>query len=315
MSDEKKEFKLSKYAQSRHDLIMSARQLTPEELEQVYLPASLAHVYFPRRDPKLAIDQPYMHTNGHYTLSVSERGLLNRNTGRKDYFGLPFGPKARIILSVINAMALQQGSSKIDLNADSLSTFLKHIGMTDGGNQISQARNQVARLATATISVQYDNGRINPETGQGGATNTDINLISGFDFWKKESPEQLTLWDRNIVLSEDYWQSLQTHALPLSLEHLRILSGNARAIDVYTFLTYRLHAISKTKPVFLTWPLLHEMFGGDIARLDHFKERFRQVVSLVKLAYTNANFELDNRGMTLRNSPAPITGKDKLLIP
>lgn len=315
MSEEEKEFKLSKYAQSRHDLIMSARQLTPEELEHAYIPTSLAHVYFPRRDPKLPIDEPFSHTNGHYTLSVSERGLLNRNTGKKEYFGLPFGPKARIILSVINAMALQQASPQIDLNADSLSTFLKHIGMTDGGNQIAQARNQVARLATATISVQYDNGRINAETGQEGATNTDINLISGFDFWKKEDPSQMTLWDRNIVLSEDYWKSLQKHAFPISLEHLRVLSGNARAIDIYSFLAYRLHMIKPNDPLFLVWPTLQKMFGGDIARLDNFKAKFRQSLDLVKLVYPEAKIELDNQGLKGKTSPPPIKKKEKIILP
>lgn len=310
---EEKEHHLSRYVKSRMELVLEARNIEPNELEQVYLPASLAHVYFPRRDPKLSNDQPYIHENGHYTLYLSQRPLLNKFTKKFEYFGLPFGPKARIILSVINAMALQQGSPKLDLDANSLSTFLTRIGFTDGGNQLAQARNQVARLARADINIQYSNGRINSDTGQEGTTETSIRLVSEFDFWAKEKEGQPTLWDRNIVLSNEYWETLQKHALPLSLEHLKILSGNARAIDIYTFFAYRLHVINK--PVFLAWTILKEMFGGEISAMNEFKRTLRQTLNLVKLAYPNAKFELDNKGMTLHNSPPPIKGKSKIELP
>lgn len=303
---EKEKIKLSKYAESRLQLVMDSYEIDREDREQVYLPAALAHVFFPRRDVKLDPTESYVHKSGNYELSITQLPVRNKRTERNEYLGLPFGPKPRLLLSVINALALQQGSNKIEMNAASLSTFLLKIGLTDGGNQISQARNQIARLSASLISVDYMDEI-------GGQTHEQMAIVKGFDLFPRSHPDQLLLWDRNITLSLDYWHELQKHPLPLSLEHLRILSGNARAIDFYCFLAYRLHHLKK--PLFLSWVIMKEMFGGDITRIDHFKERMRATAKLVKLAYRDANIEFDNKGWIFRNSPSPISAKYKFELP
>jgi hypothetical protein len=306
MSDQNDKIKLSKYAESRHRLIMDSFNTPREEREQVYLPVALAHVFFPRRDVKLDPTESYVHQSGNYELTITQLPTRNRNTNKNEYLGLPFGPKSRLLLSVINALALQQGSNRIDIDANSLSTFLLKIGLTDGGNQLMQTRNQIARLATSLISVNYQDG-VNEGYQE------QVPIIKGFDFFPKSDPNQLLLWNRNIVLSLDYWEELQKHPLPLSLEHLRILAGNARAIDLYTFLAYRLHHLSK--PLFLTWDTMKEMFGGDIARMDHFKEKMRATAKLVKLAYSDAKFDYNQKGWNFYHSLSPIKGRDKLFLP
>jgi hypothetical protein len=306
---EEKEHHLSRYVKSRIDLVLQARNIEPNELEQVYLPASLAHVYFPRRDPKTDADSPFVHSNGHYKLYLKDVGIENPNTDKTEHFGLPFGPKSRIILSVINAMALQQGSQIVDIDADNLTKFIERIGLSVGGNQFNQVQNQVRRLAGAIIRIYY---KTEHDDGSW-KKNPDVPLINGFEFFPRADPSQLMLWKRHIELGDRYWLDLQKHAVPLSLEHLKILSGNARAIDVYTFFAYRLHAINK--PVFLAWTILKEMFGGEISAMNEFKRTLRQTLNLVKLAYPNAKFDLDSRGMTLRNSPPPIKGKSKIELP
>jgi hypothetical protein len=306
--EEKTPYKPSKYVESRVKLVMDSFNTDRDDREQVYLPASLAHVYFPRRDPKTDADSPFVHSNGHYKLYLKDVGIENPNTDKTEHFGLPFGPKVRIILSVINAMALQQGSQTVDIDADSLTKFIERIGLSVGGNQFNQVQNQMRRLAGAIIRIYY---KTEHEDGSW-KKNADIPLINGFEFFPRESPNQLMLWKRHIELGDRYWLDLQKHAVPLSLEHLKILSGNARAIDVYTFFAYRLHAINK--PVFLAWTTLKEMFGGDLHRMNDFKVKMRQTLNLVKTAYPDAKFELDNKGITLRNSPAPIRGKGKIIL-
>lgn len=300
------EKKLSKYAESRMRLIMDSFNTPPEDREHLYMPVALAHVYFPRRDVKLAPTESYTHKSGNFQLNISQLPVPNPHTGKNEFLGLPFGPKSRLLLGVINALALQQGSNKIDIEADSLPKFLQKIGLTDGGNQISQARNQIARLSSALITVAY-------REEDGSTVHGQMPIVKGFDLFPRSQPNQLLLWKRNIVLSLDYWEELQKHPLPLSMEHLRILSGNARAIDFYTFLAYRLHSLKK--PLFLTWATMKEIFGGDIDRMDNFKAKMRHDAALVKLAYSDAKFSMDGQGWTFSRSLAPITKKTKLILP
>ena len=306
MSDTNEPQKLSRYAESRVRLVMDSFNTLPEDREQVYMPVALAHVYFPRRDVRLDPTESYIHKSGHFQLNISQLPVPNPNTGKNQFLGLPFGPKARLLLGVINAMALQQGSNKIDIEADTLPKFLQKIGLTDGGNQINQARNQIARLSSSLISVVY-------QEEDGSTVHGQMPIVKGFDLFPRSNPDQLLIWKRNIVLSLDYWEELQKHPLPLALEHLRIISGNARAIDFYTFLSYRLHSLRR--PLFLSWATMKDIFGGDIGRMADFKVKMRQTAALVKMAYSDARFSYDKQGWTLEHSPSPVAKKIKLIKP
>ncbi|MPR37174.1 replication protein RepA [Salmonirosea aquatica] len=306
MSEKADNKKPSRYAESRIRLMMDSIDTPREERDHIYMPVALAHVYFPRRDTKLDPTESYIHRSGNFQLNISQLPVPNHNTGKNDFLGLPFGPKSRLLLGAINALALQQGSNKIDIEADTLPQFLQKIGLTDGGNQISQARNQIARLSSSLISVSYKEEDGSMAYGQ-------MPIVKGFDLFPRSKPDQLLLWKRHIVLSLDYWQELQKHPLPLALEHLRILSGNARAIDFYSFLAYRLHGLKK--PLFLTWATMKEIFGGDIGRMDNFKAKMRHTAELVKLAYRDARFSYDDQGWTFERSPAPIQKKSNLFLP
>jgi hypothetical protein len=303
---DKEHKKPSRYVESRVRLVLDSMDTPREEREHIYMPVALAHVYFPRRDVKLDPTESYIHKSGNFQLNISQMPVPNHNTGKNQFMGLPFGPKSRLLLGVINTLALKQGSNKIDIEADTLPQFLQKIGLTDGGNQIKQARNQIARLSSSLISVSY-------QEADGSMMHGQMPIVKGFDLFPQSAPNQLLLWKRHIVLSLDYWEELQKHPLPLSLEHLRILSGNARAIDFYTFLAYRLHSLKK--PLFLTWATMKEIFGGDIGRMADFKFKMRHTGDIVKMAYREAKFSCDGQGWTFENSPSPIQKKGSIFLP
>jgi hypothetical protein len=298
--EEEKPKRPSRYVESRIRLMMDSMDTPREEREHVYMPVALAHVYFPRRDVKLDPTESYIHRSGNFQLNISQLPVPNHATGKNQFLGLPFGPKARLLLGVINALALKQGSNKIDIEADTLPQFLQKIGLTDGGNQLKQARNQIARLSSSLISVSY-------KDSDGSTMHGQMPIVKGFDLFPQSQPGQLLLWRRHITLTLDYWEELQKHPLPLSLEHLRVLSGNARAIDFYTFLAYRLHNLKR--PLFLSWVTMKEIFGGDIEQMFHFKDKMKQTAELVKMAYREARFSSNGQGWTFEQSPSPIGKK------
>jgi hypothetical protein len=72
-------------------------------------------------------------------------------------------------------------------------------------------------------------------------------------------------------------------------------------------LAQRLHRIPDGKPQFVTWAALFEQFGQNYAQVRFFRRDFLTTLKQVLAAYPNARFETDNRGMTLANSPPPIS--------
>jgi hypothetical protein len=85
-------------------------------------------------------------------------------------------------------------------------------------------------------------------------------------------------------------------------------------LDVYAWLSQRLHRINPAKPQFIAWASLKEQFGPDYGRMDNFKAFFRRTLKAVLSQYTTAQIELDGRGMTAFNSPPPVT-KRLVLLP
>jgi hypothetical protein len=312
--------KPSRYVEGRLRLITESFNTPREDREHLYMPVALAHVYFPRRDqepktndpnPNIKRGQSWKTDCGDYSMRIKQISVENPRTGEDQFLGVPYGPTSRLLLAHINTLALKQGSNKIDIEADTLPQFLKNMKTVkdrdqdrkikvDGGNQLSQARNQIARLASSIISISY-------RQEDGSSLQTNVPIVKGFDLFPQTHPEQLLLWKRHIVLTLDYWEELQKHPLPLAKEHLMILSANARAIDFYTYLAYRLHHLKK--PLFLTWATMKQLFGGDIEQMFHFKAKMRQTAQMVKLAYTDARFSCNSEGWIFEKSPSPIAQK------
>ena len=67
------------------------------------------------------------------------------------------------------------------------------------------------------------------------------------------------------------------------------------------------------KPAFIPWTALKDQFGWHYRRMRKFKQIFRQTLDMVLSQYRGARLELDDRGMTLRNSPPPVKGRMALI--
>ena len=76
------------------------------------------------------------------------------------------------------------------------------------------------------------------------------------------------------------------------------------AIDIYVWLAYRLHMLSRPTPV--SWKALHEQFGAGFNRLRAFREKFREPLALALAAYPEAKTSIDEVGMVLYPSEPPV---------
>ena len=241
---------------------------------------------------------------GSVSLLIEAGKARNPETNKWIQLGLPFGPKPRLILSHLNAEALKQGSPVIEVE-ETMTSFvrriqnpLKKVKAGPNGYEIRSFKDHLGRLSAAIIRLAVCTDRR--------AVQVDSKIVTAFDLWFPKDEQQRVLWPSTIRLSEDYFNSLQRHAVPLDERALGALSHSAMALDIYTWLAQRLHRIPEGKPQFIPWTALKEQFGHGYNRIDNFKRVFRVAMKQVLIQYTTANIEGDNRGLTLRNSLPPV---------
>jgi hypothetical protein len=287
---------MSKVAKRRSKLIFEAYQEEPDDREMLFQAAAMCQVFLPRREP-LTPNEVWETDSGKFTMTVIPLPVMNPLSHKNEYIGLPYGTKARIILANLNAIAVQSQNRIIDVSSNNLTQFVKEIGMTDGGSQISGVREQIARLSNCIMRLSFD--------GQEYTSNANMPIVSRFTVFKDAEDKQR--WPEQIELSEQYYSNLVTHAVPLPKLHLAALSNNATAIDLYCFLAHRLHRIPKGKPQFLAWKTLKDQFGGEYTRMTDFRTNFKRTWDLVRSLYTDARIEQKGtKGLMLYNSPTPI---------
>ena len=224
---------------------------------------------------------------------------------RQDYVkvGLPYGPKARLILAHLNAEALRQDSPIVAVE-DSFTAFVRRIqdplkaGRSPTGPEIRKFKDQLVCLSSATIrlAVDIDNRMLQ----------VNSQIVGAFELWSGKDEHQRVPWPATIQLSNDYFASLKKHAVPLDERALAALAHSAMALDIYTWLAQRLHRIPPNRPQFVSWNALKVQFGQGYDRMNNFRRVFLQTLRLVHGQYQTARFELGTKGMTLYHSLPPV---------
>ena len=125
------------------------------------------------------------------------------------------------------------------------------------------------------------------------------------------------LWPSYVQYTQRYYENLIEHAVPLLEDAVAALAHNAMALDIYRWLTHRLHRINPKCPLLLFWNVVHEQFGGP-ARLDNFRREFLQALNEVLAVYPQAQGSVyidanqtagrckDGRGLWLCHAQPPV---------
>jgi hypothetical protein len=167
---------------------------------------------------------------------------------------------------------------------------------------IGRFKDQLTRFAASSVRMACDL----PENR---AYQIQTHIIDAMELWLTKDDRQRVLWPAYVELSARYFESLAKHAVPLDERAIAALSNSPMALDVYAWLAQRLCRIRPGKPQFISWVGLKDQFGFCFGRMDHFRAGFRDVLNQVYQQYQTARFELDGRGMTLRESPAPVASR------
>jgi hypothetical protein len=273
---------------SSHDIAMN----DPEGI--TYHHTVFCQTGLPYRNPGENV-RLWEHKQGKAILEVSAGRVINPSTFEFVNVGLPFGPKPRLILTHLNSQALKTGSPVIEVES-SLTAFVKRLGLDGNGRDVRSIKDHLSRLSAATIRIGF--------VAENRAVQVNTQIVKAFDLWFQKNDRQRVLWPSTVQLSDDYFQSLVNHAVPLDERAVSALSHSAMALDVYAWLAQRLHRLKQ--PQFITWVALKEQFGYHYDRMDNFKRVFTHTLTIVHSQYHNARFQIDGKGMTLQHSQPPI---------
>lgn len=267
----------------------------PQEI--TYQHSLLCQTALPYRAPPPGAAE-WTRRQGNASLLVEAGKVLDEETGEWSRIGLPWGPKARLVLMHLNSEAVKTRSPHVDVG-ESLTAFVKRLGLDTGGRTLRTIKEQVGALSAATIRMSF--------SGQGAGRQVNAHIVRGFDLWPQKDERQRVLWPSWVDLSLDYFESLTQHAVPLDEQAIGALSHSAMSLDIYAWLAQRLHRIPPGTNQFIAWPMIRAQFGPDYGRLNKFREVFMVALRQVVTVYPAAVIDVTAGGLTLHHSAPPVT--------
>jgi hypothetical protein len=226
---------------------------------------------------------------GHNLTLILQAGV-DRNERN---LGLPYGSYARFILLFLQSEAIRTRSREVELGR-SMKVWLGSMGLSIGGKTYKQVAEQARRISGCTLTFYADRTGAQIES-RGRFVKTAITMTSD---------DQPALWQDRVLLDEDFYRALQEHPVPLSESALRAIGPRSMVIDIYIWLAYRLHSL--TRNVDITWLSLYAQFGAGFKFIKRFKQHFSECIAIAVAAYPEARVSISSRGMTLQPSRPSI---------
>lgn len=266
-----------------------------------YMARSVVQATLPHSDPKTSY---FERSNGIITLSVMGRPQI----------GLPFGSIPRILLAWICTEAVKTQEPILNLGR-SQNDFLMKLQLPKDGRYTKAIHTQAHRLFSSLITITAE------KDSHLALENILIAKRSAI-FWSPKSPDQPSLWESQLTLTQDFFDEVTKAPVPIDLRAYNALRQSPFALDIYTWLTYRiflLHAASRSHVV-IPWPALMLQFGSSYGKgvsddpkkerqaLYNFKAKFLKYTKKVLGLYPDARnsvFEVDN-GLMVKQAPLHI---------
>lgn len=275
-----------------------------EEPVPAFLHSALCAMSLPTKRPKDET-QPIVREDGKYALAINPRPVLQNIDGKSVMrsLGVPYGAYPRVALIYLLSQAVMKQSRDVYLGRN-FTEWMRRLGYQTVSygprGTANLMREQVDRLLACEWQIRWD------------GTDTDDNAFAVRDV--KISNEYAGSLDKNgsfqreIRMSEAFYSHLIDHAVPLNEVAIRELKGTPTALDLYTYLAYRLPRIGSDKGQVISWTQLAKHLGNE-ADSKRFRQTVRETMQIVSAVYPNANVDLSGRKVVLHPSPAPLERK------
>ena len=257
------------------DLLIEASEADPD---LGFMARTMTLCSLPRSNP--GNRKEYKRVNGPFTLYMVAGG------GNK----LPYGNLPRLLLAWVCTEAVQTRSRVLVLGR-SLAEFMRSLGVYNSsagrGGVRTRLRNQMDRLFHTTVQLIYEDER-------GKATVSSLIADSTAFWWNEHKPNESSLWESKIELSEKFFNEIVSHPVPFNMNTLNALKRSPLGLDLYLWLVYRTFALRAPKR--LTWRHLYCQFGAHPAKatdrvtVRNFQRKAMRELKKIKLAWPELNY-------------------------
>ena len=138
-------------------------------------------------------------------------------------------------------------------------------------------------LLTCSVTCSYDDGKY-----------FALEQVKPVDkaslWWDPVKPEQMSLFESTLTLSEPFFNEIVASPIPLRMETLKALRKSPMAIDLYCWLTYRNFYSKRSSRI--PWEALQNQFGAGYPMTAQgkrdFKKKFLEALSKLSVVYPEA---------------------------
>ena len=273
----------------RHAVDAAALLLSEEESRLGITHAGFAMTSLPHKK----IEEGLWKREGHRTTLLVESGRNRQG----ELIGVPYGSIARLILLYLQTEAIRTNSAEVELGR-SMKSWMSRMSLTTGGRTYQLVAEQARRISACRLTFFTDRENGTEARYNGAFVQDAISLTGVVD------ENQPTLWQDRVRLDAGFWRSLQNHPVPVREEAIKAIGSRSMAIDVYIWLAYRLHSLSK--PTAISWTAVHGQFGAGFRLVRQIKPTFLEALNLALAVYPEAGIRVEKDGIVLHPSPPAV---------
>jgi Plasmid encoded RepA protein len=286
------------------DLFERVNAVATEEPVPSFLHSALCAMSLPVRRP--ADDAaPILRQDGQYTLAITPKPVLvgEGDQQRLMPLGVPYGSLPRLILIHVMSQAVRGRTRQIRLG-ETFTEWMRRMGYRTISygprGSATLIRQQLDRLLACEWMICWQG---EDEHGAREFGIKEMKLTT--QYGGSDRPGGAFM--REIVLTEAFYDHLKDHAVPLNENAIRQLRDSPTALDLYTWLAYRLPRIASRRATVISWHQLALHFGNEGSNIRKFRQTIRDAWERqVSAVYPEARVDFDSGLVRLHPSPAPL---------
>jgi hypothetical protein len=178
-------------------------------------------------------------------------------------------------------LAVQQKSQVIRFH--SASAMLETFGRHKGGKEYRRLIEAFERIFGATMFFGTD-------TLKGGAKvvhRSRFNFLREATIWYNRDENQTPLseaFENVIVLSDEFYQEIVEHPIPIDMDAVRVLSSAPATLDLFMWLSYRCFAAKGEEevPIFGTRGLAAQLGNVEYSRPRRFRQKLEASLDAIR---------------------------------
>lgn len=268
-----------------------------------FLARLLVQVNLPHEEPKKGM-VAWTRCNGDAYLYIRPGIDVDPKTGKATELGFPFGVIPRLLLIYLVSEAIRTKDPRIKMGR-SLSEFVERIGLRRQGGKrgdITRLKEQLRRLLSATIRYGVQPGGVKKITME-----SDARIASKWMLlwdWDPRKETSQSLFESEVVLDQTFFDEIMRHPVPLDLRVVTVLRQSPLALDLYTWLTYRVSRLER--PFKLPWGVLAEQIGSNYGRTTDFQRKASKALTDIRRVWVGLNVDTVHGGILLKPSQPSV---------